>query len=189
MKTLIDRDIERNAVVYRSAEVPKSVRWGDRDITAGVLERQAHLPREDESFRNAQLPYLATVGELARAGRVRLFASFELQMERMRQRTRSPGYLGLNLLEDASIDSVESPVGRTVEIGSRKVGVTEDEQMEFFRSIRHPRFLEIRATISDKSNPEAHIDDAFHLWTAEEAGLDAFLTMDQAFIRVMRARA
>ncbi|MBV9155368.1 MAG: hypothetical protein JO097_03845 [Acidobacteriaceae bacterium] len=25
------------------------------------------------------------------------------------------------------------------------------------------------------------VDDAYHLWTAEEAGLDAFLTMDYQF--------
>ena len=60
--------------------------------------------------------------------------------------------------------------------------------MEFFRSIRDDRFLEIRAAISDPSNPEAHIADAFHLWTAEVDGLDAFLTMDNTFIRVMAGK-
>ncbi len=38
MKALIDRDFERNAVVYRSAEVPKTVRWGDRDINGYRLQ-------------------------------------------------------------------------------------------------------------------------------------------------------
>ncbi len=122
VKILIDRNIERNAIVYRSAEAPKMVRWGDLDITANVLERQAHLPRKDEAFRKAQLPYLATVGNLAKAGQVRLFASFELQMERMRQRTQGPGYLGLSLLEGVQIENVRSPVGRAVVIGGRNVG-------------------------------------------------------------------
>ena len=29
------------------------------------------------------------------------------------------------------------------------------------------------------------MDDAYHLWTAEEAALDAFLTMDKAFRNVV----
>src|SRR3990172_1635709 len=55
--------------------------------------------------------------------------------------------------------------------------------MGFFRSIQHPRFLQIRNATGD-----AHIDGAFHLWTAEEAALDAFLTMDQRFWRVVNQR-
>ena len=61
------------------------------------------------------------------------------------------------------------------------MGVTEAEQMEFFRSIRNSRFLAILSAAGD-----AHIDDIFHLWTAEAAGLDAFLTMDLKFLNVMR---
>lgn len=188
MKVLIDRNIERNAIVYISAKVPKTLRWGGQDITRPVLERHSRLPREDETFRRTQLPYLATVGELARAGKVRLFRSPELLMEWMRQRSPDPGYVGLSFLENVEIEKITSPVAREVSIGHKSVGVTEEEQMEFFRSILDPRFLEIRNAISDPSNLEAHIDDAFHLWSAETAILDAFLTLDKAFIEVMSGK-
>ncbi len=48
--------------------------------------------------------------------------------------------------------------------------------MDFFRSLQHPRFVQLKAIVG-----EAQIDDAFHLWTAEEASLDAFLTLDKKF--------
>jgi len=74
------------------------------------------------------------------------------------------------------------PVKRSVTFAaSGSVGITEEEQMEFFRSIRHPRFQQIRIAIGD-----AHVDDAYHLWTAEEAALDAFLTMDRRFWNVAK---
>jgi len=77
---------------------------------------------------------------------------------------------------------VSRPVERSVTFAaSGSVGVTEEEQMEFFRSIRHPRFLQIRLAVGD-----AHVDDAYHLWTAEEAALDAFLTMDRRFWNVVK---
>jgi hypothetical protein len=106
-------------------------------------------------------------------------------MERMRQRSAGPGYVGLSLLDDVRIENVTSPVDRRVVIGRESEGGTENEQMEFFRSVRDPRFLEIRNAVSDPSTPDAHIDDAFHLWSAEVAVLDAFLTLDNAFIKVM----
>ena len=81
------------------------------------------------------------------------------------------------MLRDVTVKSVQSPVTRTIIFGGFKsIGVTEEEQMEFFRSIQNPRFLEIANAVGEK-----HIDDAYHLWTAEEAGLDAFLTMDRKF--------
>jgi hypothetical protein len=52
--------------------------------------------------------------------------------------------------------------------------------MDFFRSIRNPRFLQIKKAVG-----EAHIDDTFHLWTAEEASLDAFMTLDKRFRNVV----
>lgn len=187
MKVLIDRNIERNAVVFHSVKVPKTLRWGDYDCTMPVLERQERLPRNDEVFRTEQLPYLATVGELARAGRLGLFVSFELEAERWRQSSPDPGYLGLNILEDVQVEKVDPPVDRTMMVGLRRRRANEwkDEQVQFFRSVQDSRFLAIRAAVSDPRNPEAHVGDAFHLWTAEFAGLDAFLTMDQKFLNVM----
>ena len=59
---------------------------------------------------------------------------------------------------------------------SESIGMTREEQMELFRSIQHPRFLEIKQAVG-----EAHIGDVYHLWTAEVASLDVFLTVDRRF--------
>jgi hypothetical protein len=190
MKVLIDRNIEREAVVYHSVEVPKTLRWGDYDCTMPVLERQERLPRDDEVFRKDQLPYLATVSELARTVRLGLFVSAELVAERWRQGSPDQGYVGLNILEGVQIGKVKPPVDRTMVVGLLRRSAREwkDEQVQFFRSVQDSRFLAIRAAVSDPRNPEAHIGDAFHLWTAEVAGLDVFLTMDQRFLNVMSGK-
>ena len=46
---------------------------------------------------------------------------------------------------------------------------------------RNGRFLAILSAIGN-----AQIDDVFHLWTAEDTGLEVFLTMDLKFLNVMR---
>jgi hypothetical protein len=128
-----------------------------------------------------QLPYLAALGIFAKEGKLEFFTSFEIRMEEFRQKGRGEGYLGINLLRDVPMKCVPCPTERSLMIAPKaNIGTTEEEQMEFFRSIGHPRFLQIR-----KATGGAHVDDAYHLWTAEEAALDAFLTMDRAFRNVM----
>lgn len=183
MKVLVDRNIARNAITHRSVLTQKVIRWGDRDHAVSVAGRQRFAPRSDEQFRLEQLPYLAGVSVLAKTGRIQLFSSFELVMERMRNREPDEGYVGFNLFSGVPIASVRGPVSRTIVISGTDpgVGITEAEQMDFFRSIKDSRFLEIRALIGD-----AHLDDAYHFWTAESESLNAFLTMDKRFWRVVQ---
>jgi len=185
MRVLIDRNIERNAVTHQSVETPRTVRWGDMDVTVNVLERQYFPPRDDERRRIAELSYLATIGAAARAGKLQLYSSFELAMERARQRGKDPGYVGRSLLEGVAITRVPLPAHRSVVFGDpgRDPGRTRDEQIVFFKRVRDSRFLKLRAAVG-----EAHIADVFHFWTAESAGLDAFLTMDFAFLNAARGQ-
>ena len=180
MKVLIDRNIEINALTHKTVLVPQVIRWGSHDQIIEVAQRAHFPPRDGESFRRVQLPWLATLCNFAKQGKLEFFTSHEMRMEKLRQKGHCEGYLGINLLRDVPVKSIRSPVQRSILIApTGSIGVTEEEQMEFFRSIQHPRFLQIRSAAGD-----AHIDDAFHLWAAEEAGLDVFLTMDQRFWRV-----
>lgn len=184
MKVLIDRNIEINAITHKTVLAPQVIRWGPHAQIIEIAQRAHFAPRDDENFRAEQLPYLATVCNLAKEGRLQFFTSHEMRMEKLRQKGRCEGYLGINLLQDVPVKSVRGPVQRAFLIGPTGThGVTEEEQMEFFRSIQHPRFLQIRNATGD-----AHIDDAFHLWTAEEAALDTYLTMDQRFWRVVNQK-
>lgn len=184
MKVLIDRNIEIFAVTHRTEMVPKAVRWGPHKLILPVAQRVSQPPRQDEVFRRAQLPYLASLCNSTKHGTLEFFSAFELRMEELRQKGGLEGLLGINMLRDVPIKQVPSPIRRSVMIGATKsTGITEAEQLQFFRSIQHPRFLQIV-----KATGDAHIDDAFHLWTAEEAKLDVFLTMDQRFWRVVNQK-
>jgi len=184
VKVLIDRNIEINAITCKTVLAPQVVRWGGRDQMIHAAQRVHFPPRRDESFRRAQLPWLATLCNFAKHGKLQFFATHEMRMEKLRQKGRCEGYMGLNLLRGVPVKTIPCPAQRIILVAQAgSIGVTEKEQMEFFRSIRHPKFLQIRSATGD-----AHIDDAFHLWAADEAGLDVFLTMDQRFWRVVNQK-
>lgn len=185
MKILIDRNIEINAITHKTGTAPQSINWGGSEQTMFVLQRIYCPPPASAKFRTEQLPYLGTVCSMAKAGRLEFYKAHELLMEKFRQRGRDEGYCGFNLLRDIPITWVKSPADRTIVVNSfgPSIGTTEEEQMDFFRSITNSRFLQIREVVG-----ESHIDDAFHLWTAEEAGLDGFLTMDQKFWRTVNQK-
>lgn len=184
MKILIDRNIERLAVTHGTELIPQTLNWGPHRCRVDVAERVYRSPKEHQAFFREQLPYLASLCASAMAGKVEFFTSSELIMEASRQKGSQQGYLGIDLLRGIPMNRVNCPVLRPIIVGgTRSAGTTEDEQMEFFRSVQVPRFLEISKAIG-----EAHIDDAFHLWTAEEASLDVFLTMDKRFWNVVTSQ-
>lgn len=178
LKILVDRNIEREAITHRTVMRETALKWGPNDITIHVMDRERFAPRADEHFRNEQLPYLATVGNLARESSLALFTSFELNMERMRQRGERDGWAGFSLFHSVQLGHVDPPVNRAIVISGigPSHGLTDAEQNEFFRSIKDRRFLEMRRLLQDH-----HIDDAFHLWTAEHSKLDMLLTCDKRF--------
>jgi hypothetical protein len=186
MKILIDRNIERNAITHKTVMVSKQISWGGRVVEIPVAQRMPFPPRDKEKFRIEQLPYLAAACIAAKEKKLIFHRSFELNMERVRQKGPDDGYLGFDLLRGVEVKPVGSPAARTIIVDPSRGhnGFTEDEQMAFFRGIAEPRFLRIRKLVG-----EAHIDDAFHLWTAEGGKLDAFLTMDQTFWRVVNQKA
>jgi hypothetical protein len=175
MKILIDRNIEIRAMTHVTEMAPKVTKWGPHYVTVDVAQRVHLAPKEKDTFGREQLPYLATLCNSANQGKLEFFTSFELRMEGVRQKGRSEGCMGIDMLRDVPLKNVPSPLQRSILIGATgttSIGVTEEEQMTFFQSIQHPRFLQLRKAIGD-----AHIDDIFHLWTAEVASLDVFLTI------------
>ena len=165
------------AITHDTEMVPRQTTWGPHNLTLTTAGRVHRPPREDEKFVQEELPYFATLCNSARLGKFEFFSSFEILMEASRQKGRSEGYLGIDLLRGVPIKHVPSPIQRSIVIGTTEsIGMTREEQMEFFRSIEHPRFLEIKQAVG-----EAHIGDVYHLWTAEVASLDVFLTVDKRF--------
>ncbi|MGA2725713.1 MAG: hypothetical protein ABSG79_25300 [Bryobacteraceae bacterium] len=175
MKVLVDRCTERLAVTHVTKMLPQTLTWGNRTQVIDVAQRVYRPPREDETFYREQIPYLASLCNSAKEANLNFFTSSELFIEEIRQHTcHQEGLLGIDLLKDVSIQTVQCPVQRGK--GALIFNATREDQIAFFQSIQHPRYLAIIKTVGD-----AHLGDAFHLWTAEEASLDVFLTMDKRF--------
>lgn len=132
MKVLIDTNIEINAITHKTVLVSKTIRWGRRDQKLQVAQRDHFPPREDETFRQIQLPWLASLCNLAKQGRLEFFTSPEIQMETLRQKGYDPGYLGLNLLRDVPVKSIPCPMQRSILISATGgIGVAKREQTRF----------------------------------------------------------
>jgi hypothetical protein len=218
MRVLVDRNFERHAVTHKTRTVPQPVKWGPLQFEYPVAQRSHDQPREDEPFLQEQLAYLVSLCRAAKEKRVEFCTSRELKMERLRQPISKEGCLGIDWFSGVKVTEVPCPVDRFA-LMSKVIGpdfdffkelqeaslcvdavtlwnkdgsswVTADPetqkelQLQFFRWIIHPRFLHLRNTLG-----EAQLADAFHLWTAEEAHLDAFLTMDKKFLNNVHTRS
>lgn len=214
MRILIDRNLERYAVTHSTRIVSQTVEWGPLRFQCPVAQRSHDQPREDELFLREQLPYLVSLCHAAKEGKVELCTSRELKEEAFRQPISKQGYLGIDWFADVEMTEVPCPVDRfalmrktigpdfdfTKELREASLSidaialwnkglfvfdsdVQKRKQLEFFVWIIHPRFIHLRTTLG-----EAQLADAFHLWTAEEAHLDVFLTMDKKFLNNVRNR-
>jgi hypothetical protein len=186
MKVLVDRSLERHAGTHATRMMPHSVQWGAHQFELPVAQRSYDQPRENELFLREQLPYLVSLCRTAKDGKLAFFTSRELEMEAFRQRTSKQGYLGIDWFSGVQMINVPCPVDRFAswnKVIDPAVDFGKDEQLAFFRSITHPRFLHLRTTLED-----AHLADAFHVWTAEQASLDVFLTTDKRFLNNVQNR-
>jgi hypothetical protein len=178
MKILIDRSIERYAVTHDTRMVPHTVKWGPHISTVSVAQRTRKQPGPSDVFIIEQLPYLVSLCNVARQGNLEFCTSFELEREALRQRSCAQGLLGIDFFLGIRMTRVPCPAQRESFSGiiDPLAYFGKEEQLKFLRGIQHPRFLLLRKLLGD-----AQLADAFHLWTAEEASLDVFLTMDKKF--------
>jgi hypothetical protein len=184
MRLLIDRNLERYAVTHTTRMMPQSVKWEPHQLQVAVATRGYDQPSEDALLLREQLPYLVSLCRSAKEGQVEFCISGELEMEAFRQLISKQGYLGIDWFADVRLTKVPCPVDRPSGVINPVVFFGKEGQIEFFESITHPRFLDLRKILGD-----AQLADAFHLWTAETAGLDAFVTMDKKFLNNVRHRS
>lgn len=182
MKVLLDQNILWNSVISETKAMKKTLMWGDRAFSCEVL---GCMEREISSDKiSQQIPFIIGLfEEHRRTAQLVFYTSVELAMERVRQKTPYEGYLGVNILERIRFQRAKSPVERTIVFSGLgdSIGVAEEDQMQFFEGIKNPRFQKIVKHLGS-----SHIDDAFHLWTAETNNLNVFLTLDFRFKNVCR---
>ena len=80
-----------------------------------------------------------------------------------------------------------NPVSPPIEL-SRPL-ISKEYDISVFQRIRHPRFLELqRATGAYQGDriDGNQLIDTFHIWTAENANCDYFLTLDLKLVRIVQ---
>lgn len=81
----------------------------------------------------------------------------------------------MDLFRNVRIDDFPPAVHRTMCWGGLE-GETKEKKQNFLDGIRQRRFQDLKAVIGSN-----HAGDIFHLWSAEIAGIECFLTADQKF--------
>jgi hypothetical protein len=138
-----------------------------------------------------EIDAISAVASLARAGAIKLASNLETTLELLTiVSIPSPGK---SEFHDINIANVPAPFEYSrLASGTHYVsGTAKELQYAFLRRIRAPRFLEIQracgAYQGDSVAPNGNqLADAFHIWCAEVAAAEYFLTTDLKLVRVVR---
>lgn len=90
----------------------------------------------------------------------------------------------------ASVGSTESPFPYGRVLAGVHAGRARDLQATFLQGISHPRFEQLKratgAYQGSKPSPINELADTFHIWCAETAVADVFVTMDEDLVSLVR---
>jgi len=190
LSVFLDTSVLKASVDTRLVLVPepKKVKWGDRELELEVyrpvfVNQNTKFLRQGRRDRFADTVALRFIPALAKEGKIDLLVHQEVFFE-LWGLPRTLG--GGPLFYGAPIRKVEGPIhyGRVVVDGTRR-----DHQYEFLAGVDHPRFRELQRSCGayqgvDKPPHPNQLVDAFHVWCAESASADYFLTLDDKLIRV-----
>lgn len=158
----------------------KTLDWGERKTVADIVQYITVDPtatRHRIQRREARrLPFIAW---LSLQGRVDLLTHTETLWE----------FFGLPRTDDsfgrffgASVASVESPFHYSRVLVGGNAPSSRELQANFFSNISHERFEQLKratgAYQGNKPSPVNELADTFHIWCAETAAADVFLTLD-----------
>jgi len=209
MKVLIDHSVRQHAILGEHVAAPITDTARGQLYTYLQFETRHKLPRSD--WLRGEIETLSRLAELVRGGLVLAFTTAELHAESFRAaKFPSPGYI--DAFEGCQISELPPPFERSKfgldldQFVSKEdvIGycidflLTPDSEQiaKFIEGVkRNPRYSLspfeekcLRNTSVFKKLcrgiDETHYPDALHFWTAEEHGLDAFLTLDRKFRNV-----
>lgn len=180
LTVLLDGMIRPWAITHIWMMKPQTVQWGPRKITLPVANLEAKAPLgQIHAWLQGQLDCLPHIAHLAEVGNIKCYTTIEIAFEGWGR----PGVDGkgteIDLFRNVRIEKIPPAVNRTMQ-WSRSEGETKERKQAFLKSIREPRFLELVSVIG-----LTHAGDIFHLWSAEKAGLDCFLSADRKFINAV----
>jgi len=166
----------------------KTLEWGGRETVAEVVQFMPLDPTgglQRGQRREAQrLPVIAWLSLLGRAD---LITHAETLWE----------FFGLPRTDDsfgrffgASVGSAESPLPYGRVLAGGHSGSARDLQARFLQGISHPRFEQLKratgAYQGSRPSPINELADTFHVWCAETAVADVFLTLDEDLVGLVR---
>ncbi len=174
--------------------------------TKVVLIKGRAEPRATEGKKRLQIESLPTIAQLTNDGQLSLFRNEELTLEAWRRKGSYPYQQGISVFENVRIGSIHSAVRR----GITHPGIM-DEYINGLQAfvewlldggtsailnndaiLRRLLPAEVNALAANKlaeicrTLPKRQYADAFHLWSAEVAELDYFLTADFKFMNGVR---
>lgn len=159
-------NIHQHATPLRWGKEERTVEWGDEPATVEVT---VPVPAEDRAdWVEEEMECLPGLADLVREGRVDLYEGVETRLEAISQYAGDiSGRLG-NPFAGLETKMVDDPLydGRVVVSGA------DDRDREEFLETDHD------ATFSAMKNNMGNMD-AYHVLSAERAGVEHFLTLDK----------
>ena len=186
--------VDTNVLKFAATELrrlrPRTQRihWGGKEFDAVVHDIVKVNP--NEFIRNADLKaeadLLPGLAELGVEGTVHFLTQLEAELESWglpKMNSERGHFYG------TPIELVEAPFKYSRIIVSAEVR-SRLSQFEFLKSVSSPRFDELQrisGAYQGKNEPNGNqLLDAFHLWCAEHARADFFLTLDFKLIKAVR---
>ncbi len=184
VSVFLDANIQKGAVDLRWIKERRHITWGD--ITQEV-EVEAVRPRSPRSSKNeawlqSELDLVPEIGEAARREEIVCFDNQEVRFELHNLRYGGLVRSRMSALHGVTIRKVPPPLPeRAVVIGG---GASWEQQkklwVSWLRSCADPRYAELRSALGTLGTlAENTLVDLYHLYSAEKAGLNIFLTLDK----------
>lgn len=187
LSILVDNAVLFHAVTHETAWVSTgTTKWGPNDVETGYAARIPVRRKDGTSREYSNVSFLAGIAHLARHGRLSLFTSGELDVERFKQpagRFSGYGIFDYNLF--AGIDMKRADGVPDMVFGPRWMNLPSlaEQQRERLERSSNPLYLALVKQLGPKNN-----QDAWHIHTAEKHGMFCFLTMDFKLCKIVEAR-
>jgi len=157
-------------------------RWANRVVTLNVATPvPRNLRNQTKEQSEATYEALKLIGGMAKKGRVLLYESDEVLLERLNFRPATLSGTEFDTFQGVPHQRARAPLTRTFVIDWRYTPeAARASWHEFLSRIKHPRFLKLL-----KATGGSHAADLYHLWEAEHNGLEYFITLDRKFVNAV----
>lgn len=189
VRLLLDSTIHAHAITHESAWIDTGTKlWGGaHPVKTGYAARIPVHSADNPSAEYQDICRLTVIAGLARKGLFELHTSSELIAERERQpasRFRATGYSDYSLLDGLKIDSLDGGNFDALPMRNATTAKLQEAQRSRLQSSDDPLYRAILKALGHNK----HSQDAWHIRTAHEHRMFAFLTMDYSLVRLVAAQ-